>query len=391
MQIRHLPWVTSRMRKFLRTALLVGLGTFSAAGHALEGFTDPQDGAFDTSEWLIDRKGFLPVPIVITEPAVGYGGGLALLFVRNSLRESAEKAQQSGHRLPPDIWGVGAAGTENGTRAAFGGGMVTSEDGNWRYRGGLGMAAVNLQFYGIGGDLGGGARKFGYTLEGLMSSQQVLRRLGDSENWLGLRWIYLNLNNELNIDDPNARLRPGEQTRRNSGLGLTLEHDSRDNIFTPSSGWTGALDAMFYAPGWGSDSTFQTWRGHVFAYWPITSQLVLGSRADGRGANGDVPFYMFPFIDLRGIPAGRYQDERTAVLETELRWNITPRWAAIGFLGAGRAWGRQASFDESPSEVSKGIGFRYLLARRLGLWIGLDFARGPEGPASYIQVGSAWR
>ena len=37
-------------------------------------FTDPEDGAFDASEWLLDRRGLLPVPIIITEPAIGYGG-----------------------------------------------------------------------------------------------------------------------------------------------------------------------------------------------------------------------------------------------------------------------------------------------------------------------------
>jgi hypothetical protein len=46
----------------------------------LEQFTDPQDGKFDASNWLINKKGFLPVPIIITEPAIGYGGGAALLF-----------------------------------------------------------------------------------------------------------------------------------------------------------------------------------------------------------------------------------------------------------------------------------------------------------------------
>ena len=34
---------------------------------------------FDTGNWLIDKKGFfLLVPIIITEPAIGYDGGAAL-------------------------------------------------------------------------------------------------------------------------------------------------------------------------------------------------------------------------------------------------------------------------------------------------------------------------
>jgi hypothetical protein len=38
-----------------------------------------------------------------------------------------------------------------------------------------------------------------------------------------------------------------------------------------------------------------------------------------------------------------------------------------------------------------GAGFRYLVARRLGIYAGLDLARGPEDTVLYIQAGSAWR
>jgi hypothetical protein len=379
-------------RVLTAAAAALMLAAFSPAGHAfMEGFIDQEDGHLDMSDWMVNRKGFLPVPIVITEPAVGYGGGLALMFVRNSIRESAEKAKETGHMTPPDVLGVGAAATENGTHAAFAGGMVSFDDDRWRWRGGIARTDVNLQFYGIGGQLDSGTRSIAYTLDGWMSSQQVLRRLGDSNSWLGLRWIFLDLSSKLNIDNPAARLRPDEQSKRNSGLGLTLEHDSRDNIFTPNKGWTGAVDAMFYDPDWGSDTRFQAYRGHVFAYWPLVKTVVLGTRLDGRAARGQVPFYQLPFVDLRGVPAGRYQDQNTAVAEAELRWNVTPRWAAIGFLGAGRAWGRRTDFGESSSAVSRGVGFRYLIARQLGLWVGLDYAKGPEDDVWYIQVGNAWR
>ena len=41
--------------------------------------------------------------------------------------------------------------------------------------------------------------------------------------------------------------------------------------------------------------------------------------------------------------------------------------------------------------VAGGVGVRYLLARKLGLHVGLDLARGPEDTAAYLQVGSAWQ
>jgi len=81
--------------------------------------------------------------------------------------------------VPPDIWVVGAAATENGTRAAFAGGMASFDDDHWRYRGGIGRADINLSFYGISGTgLGGGVTSLAYSLDGWLSSHQVLRRLG---------------------------------------------------------------------------------------------------------------------------------------------------------------------------------------------------------------------
>lgn len=250
---------------------------------------------------------------------------------------------------------------------------------------------ANLDFYGIGGFLPIPIPKIGYTLKGFGSFQQGMLRLGDSSTFVGARWVYLDVTSTLDVDAGSIGLTPSELAKRSSGLGAVVEHDSRDNIFTPNRGWIGAVEATFYAKSLGGANDFQAYRGHVFSYWPVTDRLTIGLRADYRLARGDVPFYFLPFIDMRGIPAARYQDTNTGVLETEIRYDVTSRWVVVGFIGAGRAWGRKDSFDDAPSAVSKGAGFRYLIARRLGLYVGVDYARGPEDDVFYLQVGSAWR
>ena len=67
---------------------------------------DPEDGAIDLSGWLATRTGVLPIPVPITEPAVGYGAALALVkFQRRRARRGAEgpagterKADTAQHR-----------------------------------------------------------------------------------------------------------------------------------------------------------------------------------------------------------------------------------------------------------------------------------------------------
>ena len=60
------------------------------------------------------------------------------------------------------------------------------------------------------------------------------------------------------------------------------------------------------------------------------------------------------------------------------------------FAGIGRAAQSFGALDDARSITSKGVGFRYLIARRYGFVMGADVARGPEETAFYIQAGSTW-
>ncbi|WP_114241180.1 BamA/TamA family outer membrane protein [Dyella sp. C9] len=352
-----------------------------------DNFRDSQDHDIDMSRWLLQHKGALLVPIIITEPAVGNGGGVAAVFFHPP--KQSEESKEKGDHLPPDIYGVAAFKTENGTYAYGLGGSFHFKDDTWRYVGLLGKASFNLDFYTQGLLLE--PAKIGYNLDGVFSYQQVSKRLGDTDLFASARWIYMDIDSRLNLPDDYQFFEPRDFAKKASGLGLGLSYDSRDNTLTPSRGWLWRIEGTSYAPAFGSDNTFQTYRSHVYGYFQFWQSWVLGLRADYRAARGDVPFYQLPSIDLRGIAYGRYQDQNVGMLEAELRWNITPRWAVLGFGGAGRAWGRALDFNEADTHWAEGVGFRYLIARALGLYVGVDWAWSEGDHAYYIQVGSAWR
>lgn len=63
------------------------------------GLFDVEDGMLDMSQYLAEnRYGFLPVPLAITEPAIGYGGGLFGLFLHG--KGSREGGSLFLHRSP---------------------------------------------------------------------------------------------------------------------------------------------------------------------------------------------------------------------------------------------------------------------------------------------------
>lgn len=373
------------MKAIKVTAFLLGCCVFSSAPAALpDRFTDPEDGAFDLSGHLLEHQGVLPVPIIITEPALGYGLGAAAVYFDETLASKNRGRQATDRFAPPNITALAGFKTENQSWGVGGFLFRSWDDDRYRYLGGLGKVDLNLDFY---GPLG---KPRGYELEGLGLLQQVSMRLGDSDWLVGARYLYFGTTSRFVLSLPVEI--PRRDLDVNIGkLGLLLHYDSRDNILTPSRGTFVEVEVAGARDWLGSSTDFDTFAAQAFSYLPMGKDFVLGLRGDFQAATEDTPFFALPYIELRGIPALRYQDRRTAVAEAELRWNLTPRWALVGFAGAGRAFGRTDTFEDAETHVTRGLGFRYLLARKLGLYAGIDVARGPEDDAFYIQVGSAWR
>ena len=102
------------------------------------------------------------------------------------------------------------------------------------------------------------------------------------------------------------------------------------------------------------------------------------------------PFYLIPYISLRGVPVMRYQGKATLVTEGELRWDFLRRWSIMGYGGVAKAFDDWSEIGDAKLVYSVGSGFRYLLARSFKLRLGIDVARGPEEWAYYIVFGSNW-
>ena len=369
-----------------------GTGTSPAPEQAkasfFDTFRDPDDHQFDLSHYLLEHKaGFLLVPIIITEPAVGNGGGAGALFFREPAQSDASKDR--GDKLPPNIFAVGLFKTSNGSNGGAVGGSFHFDDDQWRYAAGITKLSMNLDFYTAGSI--GQTQKIGYNLDGIASLQEVGYRLGLSKTYVSARWVYLDIDSSFDQQGDRAFFQSKDLAERSSGAGLGIEHDTRDNTLSPTAGTLVKASATFYTPAIGSDNRFETYRAHAFGYFPFTERWTIGARIDGRTARGDTPFYQLPSIDLRGIAYGRFQNENVGMIEGELRWKAASRWTLLAFAGAGRDWGRNTGFSDATTETTRGVGFRYTLARALGLDVGIDWARGPDDNAYYLQVGSAWR
>ena len=352
-------------------------------GGWLARYIDPQDGQLDLSDHLLKYRGLLPVPIIITEPALGYGGGLAALWFKESMEEAGARSKSaSGQPAPPSIGALAAFRTQNGSSGAFGGYFTPLAGDRYRVLGGAGKVSLDLDFYDRRG------RAAAYRLEGQGLLGQFLARAGDSDWFVGARYAYLDTTStflrERVLDIPTRDL-----DVRIGRMSLIVDYDSRDNIFTPGKGTYFEAELAKADEALGGNTEFTSFFVRAFHYIPLRD-WVIGLRGDFRTSSEATPFFAKPYVALRGIPALRYQGASAAVVETEVRWNMTRRWAVLGFVGAGKAYSERVSWSEAETPVSRGVGLRYLIARKLGLYAGIDVARGPEESAFYIQVGGAW-
>jgi hypothetical protein len=175
-----------------------------------------------------------------------------------------------------------------------------------------------------------------------------------------------------------------------SQLGLVVELDTRDNIFSPDRGSKLHLDGLNSGSYIGSDYDFWKLNYYLYSYKPLLRNLIFGLRLDGQQALGNPPFYLLPYIDMRGIPIEKYQGNADVLTELETRWDFTMRWSAVFFGGTGKAFDEWNEFGSSPWIFSYGTGFRYLIARKFKLRMGIDVAHGPDTWAYYIVFGSNW-
>src|SRR5215204_2704615 len=78
---------------------------------------DSLDGDFDLSNYIIDANGFVPIPIIITEPALGgFGGGIVPVFLKKKPPYiDSIKGKRIITPVAPDITGAITAYTANNT------------------------------------------------------------------------------------------------------------------------------------------------------------------------------------------------------------------------------------------------------------------------------------
>jgi hypothetical protein len=327
-----------------------------------------------------DRR-FVPVPVPISNPTLGTGLAVALLYLWPHKHDDTMS--------PTSISGVGGlyTSTDSWAAALFHQGYYVQD--KLRLQGVLGYADLNLKFYGIGNDSIFQYNPLSYGAKGTIFNPQARFQLPFiSKNlYLGLQLYSLDVEVAFELSNilpilPNIAI-----GQRNVGLGPILTYDSRDNTKWPSNGnWLdlAVLDFGDYA---GGDFEYLHYKLKWEQNFSATDSLILQYRFDGQVIDGKAPFYQLSNINLRGIPWGVFADDVAVTLQGQVRWELFERWSMLFFGGGGRVAEDISDLGGSPTEFAGGTGFRYMIAPKTKLTIGADLAFSNGRAEFYIQVG----
>jgi hypothetical protein len=372
--------------------ILISVSAFAQNEKKKPSLKDSLDKSFDLSDYIIEAGGFIPVPIIITEPALGgFGGGIVPVFLkRKPPYVDTIKGKVVHTPVAPDITGGMAIYTANNSwiTGAFRSGTLVKS--RIKYLAALGFANINMSYYRTVPALG--EKEFKFNFRTVLTKLQATKRIGFSHWYAGFSYLFVKEDMKYVSDPvlPPDFAKPIEYASIISQLGAVIELDNRDNIFTPDNGAKVHFDVKASSNVIGSDYNFWRINYYTYGYKKISKKLIGGFRLDGQQALGDAPFFLLPYIDMRGIPANRYQGNADILTEAEARWDFYKRWSIMLYGGTGKAFNDWSDFGSSQWVYSVGSGFRYLLARKFKLRVGIDVARGPETWAYYIVFGSSW-
>jgi hypothetical protein len=341
-----------------------------------------------------DRFRLLPIPIFITEPAIGEGLGVALalfhpvksgksdeprLATLESMADSAAPRQ-----APPVVTGV--AGAYTNSESWFGG---VGHSNNWRndsirYTGLLAAAKINSSIYVFG-------LPVDFSMKASFIYQDLKFRVADSNFMLGFAVSYLDADNTFGFGLPDEQ-DDGRFSAdfQNVGIALKAAYESRDNTMNPRTGQLVDLSVWRYDEAIGSDYNYWSGKLKALSFHSFTEKLTLGLRLDVSAVDGRVPFFAVPFVRLRGVPALRYQNKIAGAAEVEARYLVRPKWEVSAFGGLGYTSDDFPIYENPDSIYNFGFGARYNVFKAHNVWVGVDIARGPEDWNYYIQVGHPW-
>lgn len=342
-------------------------------------------GAEDEDEVPSSRT--LPFPILISDPTngTGLGGGVLMLYRLGRHDPESQDSQTSvfGYYTTSKSWQLGVDQ------------ILSFKQDRFRsiVRGRFGNVNNRYEYPELPSDVVYGQRSDTVTAGFLVRAVGALY-LGLNYRLADTRFAYDQGSDEEQRFSEVLLGELGARATTESGLGLLVAYDTRDEHYSPSRGVFAEAQFLEHTSWLGSDQAFRTLDLWLNTYHQVRPDHVIAARFRWRLAGGDVPFTAqstFGGKDLRGYQLGKYRGDGTIAAQVEYRFPIKGRLGGVAFGGLGRVYGNDPTLGANTVLPNAGAGIRFLLLKDRGANVGVDFAWGRDGNRGvHFQFGEAF-
>ncbi len=329
----------------------------------------------DESKLSLEKGSFIAVPIPVVNPTLDEMLVVAAAYFYAQTEEQRETQ-------PPSVTAGAVMYSSNESYAAGIGQEIYWREDTWRFAGAIGYADLVLELTGPGGS--GSGTGINWLLDGGFAYAHLARNL--TGRWyLGFFGRTVDFNQTFDIMLPPSLFDSGSETK-SAGLGLFIQHDSRDVPTNPYNGNFFEVRGLSNDQSFGSDNDYQSYSAGFRSYHEMTDQLVLAWEIGGCARSGRAPLWDACKVPLRGFPVTQYLGEKSAVAQVEARWRMTDRWGTVGFVGGGYIENSFSQVRDDKLIPSYGIGLRFMVLQSKRINIRLDYARSTDSDAIYLGV-----
>lgn len=178
-----------------------------------------------------------------------------------------------------------------------------------------------------------------------------------------------------------------------SNIGLVAFYDTRDHIFYPTKGIYIQGNVFTSSQILGSSFSYYKAELDTRYYQKLGKRHILASNLFLGHSSKNTPFYDLYYLGskrTRGINNRRFQDNAELSLALEYRFPIAGRFGGAAFGSTGTVASDLAKVMESSYRNAAGIGLRYMINKRDGVRLRVDYAMSSEGGNFYFTIKEAF-
>lgn len=173
-----------------------------------------------------------------------------------------------------------------------------------------------------------------------------------------------------------------------SGMGVSLDYDSRDNVNYSMQGAFLQFKYIYFAGFLGSDFDHGWYDLDFRKFFPVGTNGVLGFQGTWSRVTSGAPVLAYPVLGndrLRGFSA-RYWDKNVMTVQAEYRQLIWGGFGATVFAGAGNVAPAMSDFSVSGLKYGGGFGLRYMALPEAKLNLRIDIGIGSDNNSSITFI-----